>query len=730
MKRDMRKIAENYARRGWHIFPIQAGTKDQPKVAWGSEATDDVDTVRKWWKKWPDSNIGLATSPSGLAVIDLDVKKGKDGIARLDELELDHGPVPRDLVASTPSGGQHIYTAGTTPSGTDLLAVGVDIKSAGGRAGGYVLAPGSVLTGKEAGEYAWMKGIDPEDPPPPTPVWIRQATGKARDKAAEMPEPIGPEDHAADITWAMEFLTSTEPAVEGSGGDDHTVKTTMKLRDHGLSEGVALGLMLEIFNPRCSPPWDAHDMETKVRNAYAYPSGAQGSESAAGDFDDDDVGEEIEEKKPIYGGIGDQWVWVAGPKWFVNRETSDRLDRESFDSLYSHLIEANKTFSWAVFNGKRQMRRLHRFCYRPNEIELPEDKSYNTWRPAGVEPDEAGAPWLLDHLAYLFPDEEDRGHVLRWLAHVATNPARRTHHALLIQGEEGTGKSFLHELMAKLVGQHNTVRVTTEELKGRYNEWAGGSQLCLIAELMAFGRQDIANKLKPLITDPYARVEEKFRNPYTIENHMNFLILTNHLDAIPISKGDRRYMCVTSPVLKKDIRSKEYFDKLFDRLDRDKEGRGPEEALGELMKVDLSKYNPKAPAPATSGKEIMRRASMHDVEHYLLDCFEHEEPPLATDLVAVKDVKNSLPVPLNRAHRLENTIGSFLKSELGAENLGQHRTKHGRKTLWAIRRQEMLGQLTAAERSRLYDAGGTGDDFDDLEDSADILPGPGASPDR
>jgi hypothetical protein len=61
------------------VLPILESTKDEPLVKWGTRAICDVKQIAAWWRQWPHANIGCASGPSGLAVIDTDNKPEGDG---------------------------------------------------------------------------------------------------------------------------------------------------------------------------------------------------------------------------------------------------------------------------------------------------------------------------------------------------------------------------------------------------------------------------------------------------------------------------------------------------------------------------------------------------------------------------------------------------------------------------------------------------------------------------
>ncbi|MEU0853427.1 bifunctional DNA primase/polymerase [Streptomyces flaveolus] len=163
------RAALDAAARGWHVFPLRPGIK-RPALhgetacpgtgpcagghrKWEDRATTDPDRIRAAWSTAP-FNVGIATGPSGLLVVDLDVPKDKSsadapsGAATFSALcERTGQAVPRTRTVRTASGGQHLYF--TAPAAVKLhntagtLAPLVDTRAWGG----YVVAAGSTVDG-------------------------------------------------------------------------------------------------------------------------------------------------------------------------------------------------------------------------------------------------------------------------------------------------------------------------------------------------------------------------------------------------------------------------------------------------------------------------------------------------------------------------------------------------------------------------------------------------------
>ncbi|MET8501635.1 bifunctional DNA primase/polymerase [Streptomyces microflavus] len=187
MNTHLLNAALDAAERGWHVFPLRPADK-RPALhgetacpgtgdcaaghrKWEQRATTDPDRIRKAWSAGA-FNVGLATGPSGLVVVDLDPAKAKDpkgtpdGATSLQALcERAGQTVPATYRTRTASGGHHLYF--TAPGGARLgnsagrLGTHIDTRAHGG----YVVAAGSTLPN---GTYEVVNATDPV----PLPEWL------------------------------------------------------------------------------------------------------------------------------------------------------------------------------------------------------------------------------------------------------------------------------------------------------------------------------------------------------------------------------------------------------------------------------------------------------------------------------------------------------------------------------------------------------------------------------
>ena len=178
-----------YAKHGWAVFPVNSvrggrcscgkpNCKDigkHPRTRHGhKDATLDITQIKQWWGECSDANVGIATGPSGLVVLDFDVDKGKDGFQSLVELEQEFGPLPETFTTRTGGGGQHrFFRAPVGRIGNRIgFRPGVDIIAHSG----YVIAPPSSHASGD--RYEVVEGASLERLAD-TPEWLVELGGKA-----------------------------------------------------------------------------------------------------------------------------------------------------------------------------------------------------------------------------------------------------------------------------------------------------------------------------------------------------------------------------------------------------------------------------------------------------------------------------------------------------------------------------------------------------------------------
>ena len=137
--------ARAYVARGWPVFPCKAGTKEPATKHGFLDATTDPGKIDWWWQQIPDANLAIATGSPGPDVLDVDQHESAgNGFAALSRLKTVGLLDDAGAIVGTPSGGLHVYFAGSDQPSRRLPGHHLDLRARGG----YVLAPPSVVGGR------------------------------------------------------------------------------------------------------------------------------------------------------------------------------------------------------------------------------------------------------------------------------------------------------------------------------------------------------------------------------------------------------------------------------------------------------------------------------------------------------------------------------------------------------------------------------------------------------
>lgn len=255
-----------------------------------------------------------------------------------------------------------------------------------------------------------------------------------------------------------------------------------------------------------------------------------------------------------------------------------------------------------------------------NLIGLP---AVNTWSRPPIEDQPVPPDWqerarLLElHLEYLVPDGVERDNVRRWLAHRVQRPEKLPgwHVLLVAEGAQGTGRNWIARMMKRMLGRYVVEALPLKRiLDGNFNSELDDAIVGVVDEIREGGKDywKHAEELKSFLSEKTRIINKKYRAPYEVQNFLGVMMFSNHIDALPIDKWDRRIYvarCTQEP------RDASYFDYIYAQLDDAATVR----ALYEhLARVDLSGFNIEGRAPESSVKQQMIEQSRSEEEGELL----------------------------------------------------------------------------------------------------------------
>ena len=227
---------------GWAVFPLHTPTGTgcscgnvgcdnigkHPRTPNGvKDATKVRDTIRGWWLKWPNANIGVATGRrSGVVVVDIDGIEGEQALANL----CGNPPTPSSLTGK----GRHAFFAAPDVAVKNKVRLADKLDIRGDE--GYVVAPPSWH--RNGKRYRWDRenGLGPRDI-----------------DLAPMPSAILEKLTAGPSSMIVRDIPKSGPITEGGRNATLTSYTgRLVAKGHPIDEVYALVLALNEAN--CKPP--------------------------------------------------------------------------------------------------------------------------------------------------------------------------------------------------------------------------------------------------------------------------------------------------------------------------------------------------------------------------------------------------------------------------------------------------------------------------------------------
>ena len=303
---------------------------------------------------------------------------------------------------------------------------------------------------------------------------------------------------------------------------------------------------------------------------------------------------------------------------YIDDEQKPQLMKvQVFKSIYENLLftkivkdkkgnDVEKTISFInTWVKDPKMRTYSRMEFAPPPIKVSA-KVYNTWKGFPIESvaldETADTSTIYKHIDFVTNHNlQAYNYVLNWFAHMVQKPGEKPMTALLIGGEERSGKSVIGEhLMRKIIGLDKQI-ITSDigKLCGRFSTSEGKILTCL-NEGDGRDTHSLDSVIKDYITREYSLIEPKGMMPYTVRLIDRVIVTTNNQNPLPIKKGDSRWVVLATD--NSMCSNREYFDPLYRDL---KDDRVIRKFYEELRMRDISKWRPVADRPISEMAEDM-----------------------------------------------------------------------------------------------------------------------------
>jgi len=245
---------------------------------------------------------------------------------------------------------------------------------------------------------------------------------------------------------------------------------------------------------------------------------------------------------------------AQGPLPEAAAEGMSKLDRRAFENRpWVH--------TWIRHAQRRQARSI---VYEPpRSVEPAADgtlryvasstNDFNIWSGAAIPPESVTGPAAaVDPQAYrrfvaaigdIFSTHspEERAYLLNYLAHTIQRPGTLPGTAVVFRGEEGSGKGWIVQVLARILGSaYMNHAKTLEGVTGRFaSTW--GKSICFLDEIVWCGDMGPQEILKKVVSEERLTIERKYMDPILVANVAHTFLATNHDQAIFAGTSARRW---------------------------------------------------------------------------------------------------------------------------------------------------------------------------------------------
>lgn len=257
-------VAQSLAENGIKVYPLSPGSKIPVAGSHGEhDATDDLDTIKKWFNYNPNFNLAINLQASNLAVVDLDNhENATNGVQNYSKYIRNHGSSYVDSLKTyteiTPRNGLHIfYKLNQDLGNKDIqLMPGVELLT-----GKTVIAPSFINEFNKGyrAEYQDFQILG-YDKVQTLPGWIVDLAKEAQQRTTK-PAAVYENYQPGQKRWTGRLLDGLVHGAPKGDRNNYLTQLTGKMFRVGADSDSIYNLLV-FANSNCEPPLPDHEVNS------------------------------------------------------------------------------------------------------------------------------------------------------------------------------------------------------------------------------------------------------------------------------------------------------------------------------------------------------------------------------------------------------------------------------------------------------------------------------------
>lgn len=320
------------------------------------------------------------------------------------------------------------------------------------------------------------------------------------------------------------------------------------------------------------------------------------------------------------------------------------LDKERFNVMQggkTYVIDPNNSkvskSAWEAFTQNQGVKfpRVDSATFLPDkppgEIITRDGLSMvNTYWPLKTPRIKGDVSPFLRHMDKLFPDSEDNAIMLNYIAALVQFMGRKFQWCPVIQGVRGNGKTFISLCVANIIGMKYTAFPRADQISSNFNDWQYRTIFVPVEDFYnPSSKVETMEILKPMMTLDRQMIEGKGKTKIMRDICCNYIINTNHKEALRKTRDERCFSVFFTPQqsiddLKRDGMLDDYFPNLIGWA---KHKDGFAMVCDYMLDFPIiDKYNPLLcpRAPRTSTTEQAITESLGTVENEIIEAIDQD----------------------------------------------------------------------------------------------------------